>query len=263
MDIINVVSVTAMAHVNQWVEENDDDIQNALYWRQAVDARNLELSVSCSFGIPPPPKLRIANPSSQSVEPTCKCGQPEHPDKTLVGCSNEACGKWLHDECLIHDALMRTYERLGEDKPHNPAAAVKKDEDAESKNPPLSPTDTGLDETRQTIDVKADESQDKDQAKGSITAADDKTEATAMVAAPTESPAPAETPGRKKKSRVSDAAAAKEKAAKPYLGLFSASLKMDFSPPTIEIVDLREGVGAGEKSWTEALRCILCESLIN
>lgn len=45
VDIINVVSVTAMAHVNHWVEENDDEIQNALYWRQAFDFRNLELSV--------------------------------------------------------------------------------------------------------------------------------------------------------------------------------------------------------------------------
>ena len=159
---------------------------------------------------------------------------------------------------------MRTYERLGEDKPHNPAgdAAVKKDEaDGESKNPPLSPTDTGLDETRQTIDVKADESQDKP--KGSITAADDKTEVTAVVAATTEPPAQTETPVRKKRSKASDAAAAKEKAAKPYLGLFSASLKMDFSPPLIEIADLREGVGGGDKSWTEPLRCIICDSLIN
>lgn len=47
VDIINVVSVTAMAHVNHWVEENDEEIQNALYWRQAIDSRNLELSVSC------------------------------------------------------------------------------------------------------------------------------------------------------------------------------------------------------------------------
>lgn len=160
---------------------------------------------------------------------------------------------------------MHTYERLGEDKPHNPTgeAALKKDEaDGDSKKPPLSPTDTGLDETRQTIDVKADESQDK--TKASITAADgEKTEATAVVAASTEEPSETETPGRKKRTKGADAAAAKEKAAKPYLGLFSASLKMDFSPPLIEIVDLREDVGAGEKSWTEPLRCIICESLIN
>lgn len=45
MDIINVVSVTSPANVNQWIEENDDEIQDALYWRQAFDYRTLELSV--------------------------------------------------------------------------------------------------------------------------------------------------------------------------------------------------------------------------
>ena len=45
MDIINVVSVTSHATVNQWNEENDDEIQDALYWRQAFDIRTLELSV--------------------------------------------------------------------------------------------------------------------------------------------------------------------------------------------------------------------------
>jgi len=28
------------------IEDNDDDVQNALYWRQAVDVRTFELSVS-------------------------------------------------------------------------------------------------------------------------------------------------------------------------------------------------------------------------
>jgi hypothetical protein len=46
VDIINVVSVTQQATVNQWFEENDEDVQNALYWRQALDVRTFELSVS-------------------------------------------------------------------------------------------------------------------------------------------------------------------------------------------------------------------------
>lgn len=46
VDIINVVSVTQQATVNQVTDENDEQIQSALYWRQAIDVRNLELSVS-------------------------------------------------------------------------------------------------------------------------------------------------------------------------------------------------------------------------
>lgn len=48
MDIINVVSVTQQATVNQVTDENDDQIQQALYWRQALDVRTFELSVSIS-----------------------------------------------------------------------------------------------------------------------------------------------------------------------------------------------------------------------
>jgi hypothetical protein len=46
VDIINVVSVTQQATVNQVTDENDDQIQSALYWRQAFDVRTQELSVS-------------------------------------------------------------------------------------------------------------------------------------------------------------------------------------------------------------------------
>ena len=46
VDIINVVSVTSQAVVNQMIEDNDEELQSSLYWRQALDVRTLELSVS-------------------------------------------------------------------------------------------------------------------------------------------------------------------------------------------------------------------------
>jgi hypothetical protein len=46
VDVINVVSVTMPAIVNQWIESDDDEIQDALYWRQALDYRTSQLSVS-------------------------------------------------------------------------------------------------------------------------------------------------------------------------------------------------------------------------
>lgn len=49
MDVINVVSVTQEAKVRQWFEENDEEIQDALYWRQAFDIRSMQLSVRNSF----------------------------------------------------------------------------------------------------------------------------------------------------------------------------------------------------------------------
>lgn len=47
--MINVVSVTSMSSVNHLNEDKDDDVQNALYWRQALDVRTMELSVSFLF----------------------------------------------------------------------------------------------------------------------------------------------------------------------------------------------------------------------
>lgn len=45
VDIINVVSVTEPAIVKHWFEENDEETQDSLYWRQAYDIRSQELSV--------------------------------------------------------------------------------------------------------------------------------------------------------------------------------------------------------------------------
>lgn len=48
VDIINVISVTSPATVEQWDERNEDDVQRALYWRQALDVCTMELSVGYS-----------------------------------------------------------------------------------------------------------------------------------------------------------------------------------------------------------------------
>ncbi|CAK7266981.1 hypothetical protein SEPCBS57363_002369 [Sporothrix epigloea] len=146
MDVINVVSVTSMASVNHLNEDKDDDVQNALYWRQALDVRTMELS---------------------SVEGICNCNQPANPDKMLVGCSNDSCAKWIHEECLKHYALMRVYERLGHNKPHVKtksylrdlalAVAIKPEIGEDHIREPLSPQDSeGAASARHSNDAKAD-----------------------------------------------------------------------------------------------------------
>ncbi|CAK7225416.1 hypothetical protein SCUCBS95973_005857 [Sporothrix curviconia] len=146
MDVINVVSVTSMASVNHLNEDKDDDVQSALYWRQALDIRTMELS---------------------STENVCDCNQPANPDKMLVGCGDDKCAKWIHEECLKHYALMRVYERLGHDKPHIKAkpslsdlavgGAVKSETGTGDVKEPLSPRESGGAASAQhSIDVKAD-----------------------------------------------------------------------------------------------------------
>lgn len=45
VDVINVVSVTDKAEVKQMNDDADDEVHEALYWRQALDVRTHELSV--------------------------------------------------------------------------------------------------------------------------------------------------------------------------------------------------------------------------
>ncbi|KAI1499202.1 hypothetical protein F5X99DRAFT_294822 [Biscogniauxia marginata] len=235
MDVINVVSVTSAATVNQWDESNEEEVQQALYWRQAFDVRSMELS---------------------SAELRCKCNRPENPDKQLIGCANENCKKWLHDDCLIHEALLNTYKRLGTDKPHKPAP-VKEEEDGEGGKRPLSPSESGAAQTtEQSIDVKPEDQQtiklaDVENAVPTVTAEDPMT---VSVNASSKS----KQRGRPRKSEPNDPGTAR-----PYEGLFEATITNDTSPPLVEITDLRENVTGGEKTWAEPLHCLLCGEKIH
>lgn len=46
VDVINVVSVAMKATVHQWIESDDEEVQDALYWRQAFNCRTSQISVS-------------------------------------------------------------------------------------------------------------------------------------------------------------------------------------------------------------------------
>ncbi|EGU77768.1 hypothetical protein FOPG_19158 [Fusarium oxysporum f. sp. conglutinans race 2 54008] len=229
MDIINVVSVTGPVTVKQWIESDDEEIQDALYWRQAYDCRNSQLS---------------------SVELICKCQTPANPDKILIGCTRSECGRWMHHECMAHDILMQVYERLGTDKPYRTKRSVVEEEKPKEATRPLSPTDAEEKETQPTNDnvhVK---------------------KAARETPCETETPTPGPTPsrsiatasakkGRKKgrKKKIADS--------KPYLGLFEATLEMQDGPTAWEIRDLRENVTGGDKAWTEEAHCLLCGSSID
>ncbi|GAP91657.2 putative ebs-bah-phd domain-containing protein [Rosellinia necatrix] len=232
VDVINVVSVTAQATVNQWDEANEDEVQKALYWRQAFDVRNMELS---------------------SALPRCKCNRPENPDKQLINCANLECRRWLHDDCLVDEALIKTFSRLGVDKPHKPTRV--KAEEPEGGQRPLSPSESGAAPmAQQSIDVKPEDQQTIKLADvengGQLANAENGTVSTAASVAPKRK-------GRPRKSGMNEM-----NNSKPYEGLFSAVIN-DTSPPVVEIQDLRENVTGGEKSWTESLYCPLCSTEIH
>jgi hypothetical protein len=274
MDIINVVSVTSQAQVKQWYEENDEEIQNALYWRQAFDVRTYELS---------------------TVELVCSCNTPGNPDKMLIGCTTEACKKWMHEQCIIDDALKAVYARLGTDKPHLAPVPAKKEENGDEGKRPLSPSETGAEgSAEQSIDVKSEAAPSdavhvgtKDNVEVRQAADDEDAQAAPEDSLPlrtsdrlqrgvsenttnTDTPSkPAggskSTAGRKPgRPRKKGGAEANGDGSRPWEGLFEAALKTaDMGPPTIEFRDLREGVTGGEKIWTEPVKCLLCGDQVN
>ncbi|KAK2610979.1 hypothetical protein N8I77_004363 [Diaporthe amygdali] len=245
MDIINVVSVTQQATVNQVTDENDDQIQSALYWRQAFDVRTQELS---------------------AIEKVCKCDQPGNPDKVLVGCPNETCKKWLHEECLKHDILLKTYEALGTDKPHKASGVKEEKVEEEEAKRPLSPVEpsTGAVAAELPIQVKTDgEGETVKAANDSVEFKEESTVATEEGSvqpqngrvSTTQTPT-GETPARKvgRGRKKADAGSAK-----PYEGLFEANFKVD--QDMFEITDLREGID-GDKTWMEEVKCLVCGTRI-
>ncbi|KAH7133559.1 hypothetical protein EDB81DRAFT_105443 [Dactylonectria macrodidyma] len=231
MDVINVVSVTMPATVNQWIEADDDEIQDALYWRQAFNCRNSQLS---------------------SVELMCKCETPANPDRTLIGCTSSECGKWMHHECLSHDVLTRVYDRLGADKPHlKEEPMVKEEKNDEEATRPLSPTDAEEKETQPTIDVRSGGAQDNVHVRKAVA------ESPRTTATPTPGPTPSN-PSTEARASAKKNRKKKSMDYKPYEGLFEATLKMSDGPTVWEIQDLRQNVTGGEKTWNEKAHCLLC-----
>ncbi|KAJ6437620.1 ebs-bah-phd domain-containing protein [Purpureocillium lavendulum] len=208
MDVVNVLSVAAHAVVNQWVEADDDQVQESLYWRQAFDCRTSQLS---------------------SVDLICKCKTPANPDKTLVACTTPRCEQWLHYECLLHAVLTRVYNALGIDKPHNshdlPVMMVSENEGARTfRSTPAS--DVARECSQTSVDPRQGTSGDDivpAKSLGSPTTTDIGSPASgaakSLAVGKSSKPSLAKKNGQRKRQ----AAERKE----PYEGLFEAELKLD------------------------------------
>lgn len=204
----------------------------------------------------------------QAVDRVCRCKEPGNPDKVLIGCPAENCNKWLHEECLKHDVLMRVFEELGTDKPHKAPGAGVKEEKEEVKRP-LSPVEpsSGTVATELPIQVKTDgegesevkaagDSVDVKEERDVAAAEGSSVQAQNGRASNTQTPS-AETPrkpGRGRKKAVDDLNY------KPYEGLFEATFQPD--KDVFEIKDLRD-VQGGDKTWLEEVDCLICGSRIN
>jgi len=221
MDVINAVSVTMAAEVNHWIETDEDDTQPALYWRQAYNLNTSQLS---------------------PAKEVCRCEMPAHPDKLLIRCSSHECGKWMHEDCLRHDALMRVYERLGKKMPQ----IFEGEPDVKKEEPPpeglVSPPAT---------DAEKKEAEDKP----SLQLNDIKLPLFVGGSRPSPSPGA----GARGRSSTPKKALKKE----PYKGLFEAEIRLNDGPTAWQIKDLRSNVDGGSKTWLEQTYCMFCNQSID
>ncbi|KAH6984197.1 hypothetical protein BKA56DRAFT_630709 [Ilyonectria sp. MPI-CAGE-AT-0026] len=206
---------------------NDNKIIDGLYWRQTFNCLNSRLS---------------------PADLICKCETPINPDRTLIGCTNTTCGKWIHEECLYHDVLMRVYERLGIEKPQQSKPITGKEGRSDCNAArPLSPED---------VEEKEAQRVDKVDKEVRIREGTPQTpEAIAVRPKGLSTDTRAKPPAKKSHKKITDT--------KPYIGLFEATLKLDDGPTMWTIQDLRENVSGGEKIWNEQAHCLLCGETID
>ncbi|KAI0395748.1 hypothetical protein F5Y17DRAFT_422111 [Xylariaceae sp. FL0594] len=230
MDVINVVSVTGQATVNQWDESNEDEVQDALYWRQAFDVVTMEIS---------------------SAQPRCKCSRPENPDRQMISCTNSECKEWLHEDCLIHEALMKTFARLGTDRPHMSQRGQNGESENGRRQP--SPGEPGVAKSAQQSSYAEPNGQDAVE----LGEAAKLEEVNGASGTPKMARSDSKRKARPRKPYTHGLSKNK-----PYDGLFSAQVNNSVQP-SIEIRDLRENLTSGDKVWTEPIHCLLCDTVIH
>lgn len=154
---------------------------------------------------------------------------PANPDKVLIRCSSPQCGKWMHDDCLRRDALMRVYERLGKKTPQvfENEPELKKEEAEGLVSPPATDTEKKEADDRPSLD---------------------------------EIKLPLFVGRRPAAERGSVKKGAKKE---PYRGLFEATIRLNDGPTVWQIKDLRFNVSGGSKTWLEQAFCLFCSKAID
>ncbi|KAJ3495911.1 hypothetical protein NLG97_g3047 [Lecanicillium saksenae] len=228
LDVINVLSIVGHAKVSHWIEADDDEVIDGLYWRQAFDCRTTQLS---------------------PVDLVCRCRNPANPDEMLIGCTSSDCGQWMHIGCLRQDVLKCVYDQLGTDQPYVLTATTTTTESSfglqrQSAQAALAgerPSDGGSAHPNTEASELAKNLEDNSM---------QPTELTALATSQNARHAKYVPKKKVRRQRKSDA--------KPYLGLFQATLLMNEGPMVWEIKDLRPGFADSMQTWSESVLCLLC-----
>ena len=108
MEIIDALTISEKAKIVHVTENEDELPADGLMWRQTYDVLTHKTSVSVKA--PLSYYYKVIPTALQTLRKDCVCQKYHNPDKLLIRCSSEKCGKWLHEACLLEDALKTKWE---------------------------------------------------------------------------------------------------------------------------------------------------------
>ncbi|KAL9116531.1 MAG: hypothetical protein Q9187_006943 [Circinaria calcarea] len=112
MEILDAMTVSDRAPVTHWEEKDDDPPMTGPYWRQRFDYLTKKLS---------------------EIRRDCVCKGFHNPDKLLIRCSNSSCLLWLHEDCIVKDALRRFLSRDSGEGTQRPSATGDDSDDVDEE----------------------------------------------------------------------------------------------------------------------------------
>lgn len=117
MQIIDALTVDGrVGDIQHFDEDDDEGVRTRIHghlWRQTFDCRTGKLS---------------------ELRQYCRCKRYANPDSALIQCSNGQCRKWMHEDCILEDAVARTYEKMSLESVENETSSEKLDSEAKNEH---------------------------------------------------------------------------------------------------------------------------------
>ena len=233
MEIVDAMTVSSAAEVKRWHEDDDDREQDDLgekFWRQFLDVQKLGIS-------------KLSMSALTEVRRHCICQDFYNPDETMFKCARteQGCGIWNHEKCLVDAILQQTYQRLVENSgpATSPSGITGKD------SAPEDPTrDTPMSTGRFPAGKLADLVEDKCT---SGTAAETRLPPSILSTKST-------TTTNRRGSNVT----------RPWIGKFSVDfVKVEETPGSQEVkLMITDERGQDPETWTEAVHCLKCDHVL-
>ncbi|KAK4565531.1 hypothetical protein LTR86_004148 [Recurvomyces mirabilis] len=125
MDIIDAMTVNGRLELYHWAEEDDESAMPGIgehFWRQTYDFAGTK--------------------TFSELRHICIDDRPQNPDKMILQCPSETCGKWMHLKCIAEAAVGQTGEAQQKQSSNAKRKSTSTKKGARAKTPELTPGST-------------------------------------------------------------------------------------------------------------------------